>query len=144
MKLLIIKKIKTLITVLVLVELIFFCGSCSQNKMRTLSVSNLSLSECLSSSDSLSGTNLIFNYADGFLNINHVIILNCASLITDVRAYIVDNKIIIDYLTDNNISMNCLCEKEIQYALQEIPIGEYEIIVRIDSIEFYHQKHRLS
>jgi hypothetical protein len=112
--------------------------------MKTLSVSNLSLSECLSSSDSLSGTNLIFNYADGFLNINHVIILNCASLITDVRAYIVDNKIIIDYLTDNNISMNCLCEKEIQYALQEIPIGEYEIIVRIDSIEFYHQKHRLS
>ena len=130
------------ITILVLTSFLF-CESCTHHTTYPIPNSGITVSGCISDNYKTSDPCPTFVFADGVLEIMHLVTLNCASSIIAVESYCNNNTITINYQTDGNDSANCICDKEVHYYLQGVSSGTYMIIISIDGSVIYQQKHRI-
>lgn len=106
------------------------------------SASNPTLSVCKDwngGSNTTESPYLNIIYQNGKWHFTHEFDLNCAINTIDVEVEIVGNNIIIQYETDDENVMNCICTKELQYEIENIPAGAYNIIIKMFGEVIYQQ-----
>ncbi len=120
-------------------NLSYVCYFRREGERIELPVSDTYFSGCLGKgtrSDSV-----IFLYENGLLDVHHNLTLNCAASNVIVHPVIYNNTIDITYLVDDNISANCICSTELDYMIQDLPSGTYNVIIRLDNQIIYQQYH---
>ena len=122
---------------------LLFCGSCTHHTIYPIPNSGITVSGCISGDYKSSDPCPTFVFADGVLEITHLVTLNCASSIIAVESYCDNKTITINYQTDGDDSANCYCDKEVHYYLQGVSPGTYMITISIDGSVVYQQKHRI-
>ena len=103
------------------------------------SASNPTLSECKQWSNTDERPSLNIIYQNGEWHFTHEFDLNCAINTIDVEVEIVGHDIIIQYETDDENVMNCICTKVLQYEIENIPEGTYNIIIKMFGTVIYQQ-----
>ena len=101
-------------------------------------VSDVNFSGCLGKSTR--SDTVSFQYENDQLNVLHHLTLNCAAANVLIRPVISNNTLDITYLVDDNISANCVCPTQLEYTIDGLPSGTYNIIIRLGNTILYQQE----
>ena len=113
--------------------------SCDRPELHTSVTTSDSVLSACQSDDKSDGDALTYQYIGGVLHITHELMLNCASSAVAIEASISGNVITINYTVDDNISADCLCPKTLNYSIQNLPSGNYTLIILLDGYGLLQQ-----
>ena len=82
-----------------------------------------------------------FHYEDNLLRAQHHLLLNCAASSVVVAASLDGNTLTIDYFIDDNFSANCVCPTQLDYTINNLPSGTYNVIIRLDGSTVIHHQY---